>query len=206
MSSARSYKSPLREAQAALTREKILEAARSFLEHERLDGLTLRQVATLSGVSAPTVYAHFKTMDDLVAAFFFWLKPRLRFDQPLPPLAELPTMPERQFPLYEEYGALLRNLMNQPSWDKQRYADRDARHGAWIKSLKSGLPQLSPEQLQKGAMALAFHWTPTYWRWLRDTCRFSPQEACRTAAWGIRAVMTALENDLDSLATPKRKR
>lgn len=185
-----------------MTREKILTAARAFLEHERLDTLTLRRVAVLSGVSAPTVYAHFPTMDDLVEAFFFWLKPRLKFDRPLPPVDELARMPERQFPLYEEYGALLRNLMNQPGWDRQRYADRDRRHGAWIDAMRAGFPDLTAEQLQRGAMAVAVHWTPTYWRWLRDTCRFSPEEACRTAAWGIEAVTAALRNDPAGLSAP----
>ncbi len=191
----RAYKSELREAQAAMTRERILTAARDFLERERLESLTLRRIALLSGVSAPTVYAHFPTMDDLVEAFFFWVKPRLKLDQPLPPLRELSRMPDRQFPLYEEYGALLRNLMNQPSWDRQRYADRDARHGAWIAALRSGFPDLPDEQLRLGASAIASCWTPVHWRWLRDVCRFSAEEARRTAAWSIDALVAALHNN-----------
>ena len=77
MATSRSYQSPLREAQAALTRERILMAAKDYLENKDIETLSLRQIAELSGVSAPTVYAHFPTMDDLVGAFFYWLKPRL---------------------------------------------------------------------------------------------------------------------------------
>ena len=177
-------------------------AARDFLERERLENLTLRRVALLTGVSAPTVYAHFPTMDDMVEAFFFWVKPRLKLDQPLPPLGELSRMPERQFPLYEDHGALLRNLMDQPSWDRQRYADRDTRHGAWIKALRPGFPRLSPEQLRLGASAVASCWTPVHWRWLRDVCRFSPEEARRTAAWSINALVEALRKNPAALGQP----
>ena len=144
-------------------------------------------------------------MDDLVAAFFHWLKPRLSLDRPLPPLAELPSMPARLFPLYDQHGALLRNLMNRPSWDRQRHADRGRRHGAWIDQLAPELPGLTADQLRRGALVIASFWTPTHWRWLMDTCRFAPAEAQGVAAWSIRAVITALKTDpadLDGLPGP----
>ncbi len=136
----RPYQSPLREAQANMTRERIVMAAREYLEHNSINDLSLRQIASLSGVSPPTVYAHFPTMDDLLGTFFLWLKPRVGFDKPLPSLEELPLMPERVFPLYEQHGVLLRNLMNQPSWDRQRFADRDNRLDRWIASIGGELP------------------------------------------------------------------
>ena len=73
----RTYQSPLREAQAALTRERILMAAKTYLENHDLETLSLRHLAELADVSPPTVYAHFPTVDDLVAAFFAGLRPRL---------------------------------------------------------------------------------------------------------------------------------
>lgn len=199
MSAERPYQSPLREAQAAMTRERILMAAKDYLEKESIESLSLRRIAALSSVSPPTVYAHFATMDDLVAAFFLWLKPRLGLDKPLPPLAELPSMPQRLFPLYDQYGALLRNLMNQPSWDRQRYADRDNRLGAWVAGIGAAFPDLTPTQLRRGALAIASYWSPTYWRWLMDTCRFAPEEAQAVASWGIRALIEALKSDPSGL-------
>ncbi len=202
MSGERTYQSPLREAQAAMTRERILMAAKDYLEQHSIDSLTLRKVAALSGVSPPTVYSHFPAMDDLVGAFFLWLKPRVAFDKPPPPLAELHTMPARQFPLYEQHGALLRNLMNQSSWDRNRYADRDNRLSGWAKAVSQELPNLTPTQLRRGGLACASFWSPTYWRWLRDTCCFSPEEAKTVATWGIRAVITALKTDAAGLDQP----
>ena len=177
-------------------------AAKDYLEQKSIESLTLRKVASLSGVSPPTVYAHFPTMDDLVREFFLWLKPRVAFDKPPPPLAELHTMPARQFPLYEQHGALLRSLMNQPLWDRNRYADRDNRLSAWAQSVARDLPNLTPAQIRRGGLAIASFWSPTYWRWLRDTCCFPPEEAQAVATWGIRAVIAALKADPAGLDQP----
>ena len=196
----RSYESPLRQAQAALTRERILMAAKDFLEREDIEKLTLRHLAELAGVSPPTVYAHFATVDDLVAAFFAWLKPRLGLDKPLPPLDRLGEVPGTLFPAFEAYGAMLRNLMNKPSWDRQRMADRRARHGGWISEIGESLPDLTPEQRRRGALVMAAFWSPTVWRWMMDTCGFQPKEAEQVAAWAIDVLAEALRRDASGLA------
>ena len=204
---ARSYESPLRDAQAALTRERILMAAKDYLETHDIETLTLRRLAERAGVSAPTVYAHFATVDDLVAAFFQWLKPRLGLQRPLPALDEMAELPAALFPNYEAYGALLRNLMNRPAWDRQRHADSAGRHGGWIEAVGAALPELTPEQRRRGALAVSAFWTPTVWRWLVDTCGFTPKEAEQVASWAIAALVDALERDPSGLAgRPKDKR
>ena len=198
--STRTYQSPLREAQAALTRERILMAAKTYLEKHDIETLTLRHLAELAGVSPPTVYAHFATVDDLVAAFFAWLGPRLGLQKPLPPLDDFAELPKALFPNYETYGALLRNLMNKPSWDRQRSADSGQRHGRWIAAVSEALPDLTPEQQRRGAMLVSAFWVPTVWRWLMDTCGFTPKEAEQAASWAIDALVTALKEDASGLA------
>ena len=196
----RTYQSPLRQAQAALTRERILMAAKAYLETNDIEKLTLRHLAELAGVSAPTVYAHFATVDDLVAAFFAWMRPRLGLQQELPPLDGFRDLPKTLFPKYEAYGALLRNLMNKPSWDRQRSADAGQRHRRWIDAVAQALPDLTPEQQRRGAMLVSAFWAPTVWRWLMDTCGFTPEEAEQAAGWAIDALVTALETDASGMA------
>lgn len=202
MSKARPYQSALREAQAAMTAERILMAAKDYLERADIETLTLRRVAELAQVSPPTVYAHFPTMDDLVGAFFAWLKPRLALDRPLPPLDELHTVPALLFPRYEAHGALLRNLMNKPSWDRARMRDRGNRHGGWVEAIGRELPGLTPPQLRRAALSLANYWGPTHWRWLMDTCGYTPEEAERVAGWCIRSLVEALRRDPSGLDFP----
>lgn len=202
----RTYQSPLREAQSALTRERILMAAKTYLEEHDIETLTLRHLAELAGVSPPTVYAHFATVDDLVAAFFAWLRPRLGLQKPLPALDEFPELPKDLFPNYEAYGALLRNLMNRPSWDRQRSADAEQRHGRWITAVGEALPDLTPEQRRRGAMLVSAFWAPTVWRWLMDTCGFTPKEAEQVASWAIDALVTALKTDASGLAGASKEK
>jgi len=198
----RSYDSPLREAQAEMTRDRILMAAKAYLERHDIEKLTLRQLAKLAGVSPPTVYAHFPTVDDLAEAFFNWISPRLGLRKPLPPLDRFAELPRELFPNYEAYGALLRNLMNRPSWDRQRTADRGQRHGSWIAAIGEALPQLTPEQRRRGAKVVSVFFTPTMWRWLVDSGEFEPKEAEQVAAWTINALIDALGRDASGLADP----
>jgi len=196
----RAYQSPLRQAQAALTRDRILMAAKDYLEREDVETLTLRHLAELAGVSPPTVYAHFPTVDDLVEAFFNWISPRLGLRNALPPLERFDELPETLFPNYEAYGALLRNLMNRPSWDRQRKADRGQRHSSWIAAVGEALPHLTPEQRRRGAKVVSAFWTPTVWRWLVDSAEFEPKEAEQVAAWAVNALIEALKRDASGLA------
>jgi AcrR family transcriptional regulator len=177
-------------------------AAKTYLEHHDIESLSLRQLAELAGVSPPTVYAHFRTVDDLVEAFFNWLSPRLGLRNPLPPLERFGELPHKLFPNYESYGALLRNLMNRPSWDRQRTADRGQRHGAWIAAVGEMLPHLTPEQRRRGAKVVSAFFTPTIWRWLVDSGEFEPKEAEQVAAWTINALIEALKRDASGLADP----
>ena len=56
---ARSYRSPLREAQAQRTRALVLDAFTALLADRRADDITTKEIAERAGVSQPTVYRHF---------------------------------------------------------------------------------------------------------------------------------------------------
>jgi AcrR family transcriptional regulator len=63
----RTYESPLREEQLEQTRERILEATeRVLVAHD--GALSIPAVAREAAVSIPTVYRHFGTKDELLAA------------------------------------------------------------------------------------------------------------------------------------------
>jgi AcrR family transcriptional regulator len=198
----RAYRSPLRQEQAAQTRERIFAAAMAYLETHDIESLTLRQVAQLAGVSPPTVYAHFPTMDDLILAFFHWMKEGLGLDQPLPSLAELPSVPARRFPLYERHARLLFNLMNRPSWDRARTNDSAQRHGVWLDGLRAEIPEASEAGLRLGGRAIFAFWSPTLWRWMKETCGFTPEECERVARWAVTTLAEALKRDPAALDAP----
>ena len=62
----RSYSSPLRAEQTALTRRRILDAAVEILNERDAGDLAMQDVADRAGVSVRTVYRHFASRDELL--------------------------------------------------------------------------------------------------------------------------------------------
>jgi AcrR family transcriptional regulator len=198
----RAYQSSLRDAQAAQTRERILAAAKEFLETNDLAELTLRRLAELADVSAPTVYAHFPTMDALHQAFFVWLRPHIGTDNlATPRLGDFAELPQRMFPHYQRHGRLLRNLLNTPAWDKLRADDWQAKEAGWMAPIMAALPALAPAQARRAAIALSAFSTGNVWRWLIDITGCSEAEAEQIAGWATAALATSLQRDAGGLAS-----
>jgi AcrR family transcriptional regulator len=63
----RAYKSPTRERQAGDTRRRIVAASRELLEAEGYAGMTIEAIAMKAEVSAPSVYAIFKSKAGILA-------------------------------------------------------------------------------------------------------------------------------------------
>ena len=195
----RPYRSSLRDAQSQQTRERILLAAKEFLETGDLADLTLRRLAELAEVSAPTVYAHFPTLDELYRAFFVWLKPHIGTDLALPAFADFASMPAQFFPRFARQGRLLRNLMDTPAWDRLRAADWKAKQENWAGPIRSALPDLTTIEADRAAIALAAFSTPSVWRWLVDIAGCSESEAEQIASWATAALADALARNASAL-------
>jgi AcrR family transcriptional regulator len=179
-----------------------LLAAKQFLETEDLEKLTLRKLAELADVSAPTVYAHFPTMEALHQAFFFWLKPHIGTDNlAVAGLSGFLDMPRRMFSHYQRQGRLLRNLLSTPSWDKLRADDWQAKEEGWIAPIIAALPDLTPPQARRAAIALSAFSTGNVWRWLIDITGCSEAEAEQIAEWATAALVAALQRDASGLAS-----
>ena len=64
----RPYQSLVRQRQAGDTRRRILEATRQLLQHEGYAGMTIEAIAQRAEVSAPSVYAIFKSKTGILIA------------------------------------------------------------------------------------------------------------------------------------------
>jgi AcrR family transcriptional regulator len=73
----RAYRSPLRVEQAEQTRVRILQAFGDEVCRCGNGDVTLRQVAARAGVSAPTLYRNFSSLDELADAFWAWVEPQI---------------------------------------------------------------------------------------------------------------------------------
>src|SRR5262245_56295607 len=76
-SGARAYTSPLRAEQAALTRQRIVKAYGDEVTRSDDAELTVQGVAARAGVSVPTLYRNFPSLDALGEAFWAWVEPQM---------------------------------------------------------------------------------------------------------------------------------
>lgn len=67
-STRRTYRSPLREASATATRRAVLSAAREVFVRSGYDAATIEAIASAAHVSAPTVYALFRSKAGVLSA------------------------------------------------------------------------------------------------------------------------------------------
>lgn len=78
--SKREYRSALRQQQAEATRVRILDATIRLLA-DGASSISIPAVAGEAGVSVPTIYRHFSTKDELLAAVYPHVARRFGFDQ-----------------------------------------------------------------------------------------------------------------------------
>ncbi len=191
----RTYSSPIRDAQVEQTRALLFDTARALLVEGGLDALTLPKLAQAAGVSVPTVYRHFPTVDDLIRAFLEWIRPRIG-QTPERLLAtsadRLPELPLENYPRYEAEAAVLRPLMESREFNRVRVASMSDRARTAAGLLRPEAPGWSDAQLEAMAGAIYILSAPQAWRWFRETWAVEADEAARAASWAMRTLIEAL--------------
>lgn len=172
-----------------------MNTARNMLVEGGLEALTLPKLAQAAGVSVPTVYRHFPTLDDLYRAFIEWLRPLLGLNMErllAKPAADLAELPLENFPRYEQHKAVLRPLMESSEFNRVRVAsvrDRARKAREQLGDLHGDFSEAELESLLGAVWVLG---SPQTWRWLRDTWGSENDEAAKTASWGMRTLLDAL--------------
>jgi AcrR family transcriptional regulator len=204
----RTYSSAIRDAQVETTRTLLFDTARTMLVEGGLDALTLPKLAQVAGVSVPTVYRHFPTLDDLFRTFLEWLRPQLgltaeRFLATTP--EQLPSVPLENYPRYEAESAVLRPLMESREFNRVRVAslrDRARAASAPLKAHASGRSEAELEALTGAVWVFA---SPQVWRWMRDTWGLDNDEAAKAASWAMATLRDALVSNPEIKAKPRAK-
>ena len=190
----RSYSSSIRDAQVEQTRAHLMDTARTLLIEGGTDALTLPKLAQAANVSAPTVYRHFPTMDELFRAFLDWLRPRVgqTSERLMRSAEQLPLLPLENYPLFEAESAVLRPLMESREWNRVRVASQRDRARNAAKLLRPDAPAWSDAQLEAMSGAIWVLGSPQVWRWLRDTWAIDNDEAAQASSWAMRTLLEAL--------------
>jgi AcrR family transcriptional regulator len=191
-SKARSYGSPLRAQQAEETRERILDATGRVMAGG-LAFVSIPQVAREAGVSVPTIYRHFPTKHDLLAAVYPHAVRRAGLDELVIPrsMDELRAGLRGYFERTDSFGDLARAAMASPASDEVRRLNMPDRVAMFRRLADSLEPRPSPKDRDRIARLLVILTASSALRLWRDQLGSSVDEAADDADWVIRAVIAS---------------
>ncbi|HEX3219259.1 MAG TPA: helix-turn-helix domain-containing protein [Candidatus Limnocylindria bacterium] len=190
--SARPYDSPLRDAQQRATRSRILDAALRVISGG-IASVSMPAVAREAGVSVPTVYRHFRTKAELMAAVYPHVAARTGLDR-LPDPTSLDDLSESLRAIFARVDALDdldRAAMASPGADEVRHATmprRLARIGGFTDAVGADLP---PDARARITRLMAVLTASASLRMWRRHLGASVEQAADDIDFAIRAALAA---------------
>ncbi len=188
----RAYRSQLRAQQAEETRARILDATVRVMA-DGLAYVSIPAVAREAGVSVPTVYRHFGTKRDLLAAVFPHVVRRAGLDELVPPrsIDELGRGVRALFERIDSAGDLARVAAASPAAEEVRRVDMPARLEMSRRLADSIMPKLTPGDRDRIARLLTILISASALRVWRDHLGSTVEEAANDIDWVISAAIAA---------------
>jgi len=188
----RAYRSQLRAQQAEETRARILDATGRVMAGG-LAYVSIPAVAREAGVSVPTIYRHFATKHDLLAAVYPYLIRRAGLDELVLPgsMDELRQGLGAYFERTDSLGDLARAAMASPASDEVRRLNIPHRLAAFRRVADSIEPKPSEVNRDRIARLLVILTASSALRLWRDQLGSSVDEAADDVDWVLRAITSA---------------
>ncbi len=187
----RSYDSPVRRAQMAETRERILDAGSALVhEFESWDWrpLTFRAVAERAGVGERTVYRHFATEQALHEAVMQRLAEESGVVYEGLTIDEVSRIGAKVFASMATFAA--------PSWNDDEVgvflAEDERRKAALVAAVEATTTGWSDEERTRAAAALDVLWTAPSYQRLVTGWKLGADEAADVIDWMITLVADAI--------------
>ena len=186
----RTYSSPLREQQAATTRDRIVAAAITLLTESTRADLSHETVALAAGIATRTVYRHFPARADLLDATWEEIDRRLGLSElPETNSADLLAAIPRLFARLDANARVVTALITTSVGHEmsQRTGSRRLRA---IESALASDTRAMPRRQRARVIALARVLTsPMTWYLLRQKTHVTGDEPARAVAWAIESLL-----------------
>ena len=193
---ARPYRSDLRAEQAEETRGRILDAALRVMT-TGVASLSIPAVAREAGVSVPTVYRHFGTKAELLAAMYPHAARRSGLDQlPIPTsIGDLRTSLRAFFEHLDALDDMARAAFASPIADEVRHATMKGRFERIRRIGESVDPPLSKSDQDRITRLLVILTSSGSLRMWRDHLGSSVDEAVDDIDWFLKAAIAATRKE-----------
>jgi AcrR family transcriptional regulator len=189
---ARPYSSELRAQQADATRVRILDATIRVMSRG-LASVSVPEVAREAGVSIPTVYRHFGTKDELLAAVYPYVARRAGLDD-IPDPATIDDLRDgirAIFGKVDEFSDLDRAAMASPAAEETRHLTMPRRIERLSQFAHSVRPRLAKADRDRITRLLVVLTASASLRMWRDHLGVSVEQAADDIDWVMRASIAA---------------
>lgn len=189
----RVYRSELRDEQTEETRARILDATMRVLA-TGLASLSVPAVAREAGVSVPTIYRHFRTKAELLAALYPHVARRLGLDAIADPRSvdELRPMIRALLERLDSLDDASRAAMASPAAAEVRHATMPTRYKRLRRIADSIEPKLRKADRERITRLLAVVTASSSLRMWRDHLGLSVDEVAKEVDWIVRAAIFAI--------------
>jgi AcrR family transcriptional regulator len=182
----------LRDQQAAVARERILQGVAELLERDGADELTMPQVAGVSGVSLRTLYRYFPTREALLDAAGRWIGGELLKQGYPTTLDDVADSFERACREFDERPGLVRAMAMSEVGRAARSARRRERLDAIRQLLDGEVGALPERELRQAEAVLAYLHNMLAYTTLREEQGLAGTEIGEALGWAIRTLVADL--------------
>ncbi len=190
--SERGYRSDLRAEQAEETRNRILDATLRVMA-EGITSVSVPAVAREAGVSVPTVYRHFGTKRDLLAAVYPYLSMRAGLRDLIVPetIPEFREMVHTMFGRLETLGELARAAMTSAASDEPRRMQMPERKAMSRRFVAGVMPDGTATEQDRLVRVLLVLASSSAMRMWREQIGSSVDEAADDIDWVLRTLVAS---------------
>ena len=181
--------SSLREQQAAVARERILQAVAQLIEREGAAVVTMPQVAELSGVSLRTLYRYYPTREALLEGAGRWIGGELPGQGYPAGLDDIADSFQRACRDFDERPGLVRAMAMSEVGREARSARRRVRLDAIRHALEQEVGALTEAELRRAEAVLAYLHNMLAYTTLREEHGLDGEEIGEALGWAIRTLV-----------------
>jgi AcrR family transcriptional regulator len=198
-------RSVLRERQAAVVRDAILDALADLLETQDPDDIALPQVAADAGVSTRTLYRYFATREALFAAAGDHIVARLGLPARIGSAEEITATFLQSAAEGARHPQLIKSMLHSSLGRRARSAHRARRIQAIMTALAEVTSHLEPGEARRRSAAIAYLCSLSAWVTISEETGLDAQDAQRGIAWALDVLVADLRREHtteDRSATP----
>ena len=190
---ARAYNSPVREQQARETRESILQALFALMQSATMpDDIGMEAIAAQAGIHRRTVFRHFASKDELLAAFWPWLNQRIGASIKPETPRDVIDGPRQAFPLFDRHETAMRAALHSRTGREMRMGTVPARRKNFGAALAPALASLPAGEARKVEALAHLLYSASAWEVLKDYGGLSGTQAGETASWALQLILSAI--------------